>query len=175
MAQNATSLGVKGAKALGADELAKDIEGKRETIVGAGKAVDVKIKEEIQQFNEMGGWSNAGEYVAQNATTLARQGAEALGADGLAKDIEKNRSDVLGVGQDVDKVIAMVKQDVKDCLGKQRGEIQSSPIARAQEMRLQKKVEERPKSVKQEHNVADEKKHQVSTEYIAYNNKGNSH
>ncbi len=174
VAQNATTFARQGAEALGADELAKNIEANREDIVGAGKAVDAKIKEEVQQFNEMGGWSNAGEYVAQNATTLARQGAEALGADKLAQDIEKSRSDALNVGRDVDNVIALVKQDVKDCLAEQRGEIQSSPKARSQDMRLQKKIAERPESVTHKQSTTDENKHQASTQYIACNTKDNS-
>ncbi len=138
------------------------------------KKVKAKLKEEVQQFNEMGGWSNAGEYVAQNATTLARQGAEALGADKLAQDIEKSRSDALNVGRDVDNVIALVKQDVKDCLAEQRGEIQSSPKARSQDMRLQKKIAERPESVTHKQSTTDENKHQASTQYIACNTKDNS-
>ncbi|MCM1323350.1 MAG: hypothetical protein NC218_04245, partial [Acetobacter sp.] len=69
VAQNATSVGVQILDAVGANELADDLEGKRPDIVNAGKTVDAKIAEEIQQFNDMGGWSNAGEYVAQNATS----------------------------------------------------------------------------------------------------------
>ncbi|MBO5038259.1 MAG: hypothetical protein J6C85_02215, partial [Alphaproteobacteria bacterium] len=119
------------------------IEDSREQILKDGRALDAKIKKEVQQFNEMGGWSNAGEYVAQNATSLGVKGAKALGADWLAKNIEKKRSDVLNVGRDVDNVIALAKQDIKDCLAEQRGEIHSSPVARAHEMRLQKKAEAR--------------------------------
>ena len=84
------------------------------TFVRFYEKAKAKIKEEIQQFNDMGGWSNAGEYVAQNATTLAKQGAKALGADELAQNIENNRETIVGAGKAVDTKIKEEVQQFND-------------------------------------------------------------
>lgn len=80
-----------------------------------------KVGEEAEQFNDMGGWSNAGKYVTQNLTSLGVKAAKGVGADELAKDIESKRDDVLAVGKAVDDKIKEGKAKLKAELTEQKG------------------------------------------------------
>ncbi len=117
VAKNATTLGVKAAKAVKADELAEKIESKRETIEQVGKDFDDKVAEEIQQFNDIGGIKHVGEYVAQNVASLGVKTAEALGLDNFADKIENNREAIVGAGKGFDNKIAEEVQQFNDMGG----------------------------------------------------------
>jgi len=100
MVQNMVSALSKTAKALGEEQLAQDIEAKREDFLAYSKSFDNKLKEEWAQFNSMGG---VGEYIAQNTTTLIAKTAKKLGYDELAKKVEAKREDFLAQGKALDE------------------------------------------------------------------------
>ncbi|MCM1323349.1 MAG: hypothetical protein NC218_04240, partial [Acetobacter sp.] len=106
--------------------------------------VDAKIAEEIQQFNDMGGAKHAGEYVAQNFVSAIKHTVEAFGLDGQI--IEESREQFIEDGKAFDREI----QDIRETLQAQQGELPSSPIARSQDIRLQKKIASRPQTDSQE-------------------------
>ncbi len=128
------------AETLGLDNAVEGCEMLRPLVVKAGKYVDSKVAEEVQQFNDMGGAEHAGEYVAQNFTSAIKYTVEAFGLDG--QPIEDSRAQFVKYGKIVDREI----QDIREELRTQQGELLSSPKARSQDMRLQKKIETRPQT-----------------------------
>ena len=102
VAQNAASLGAKAVRGIGDSGIAQDIKKNIASTVIAGQALDNRIKEEVRQFEDMGGMSHVGEYVAQNATSLGVKVAKGMGADKIAEIIEDNRAQMLAAGQKFD-------------------------------------------------------------------------
>ena len=114
VAHNATTLLAKGGEAVGREDVAKKIEGKRTEMLAQGKKIDKKVKEEVAQFNEMGG---IGEYVAYNATTLLAKGAWAYGDDELVQRIESKREEIVAQGKAFDKKVQEEYQQLQDLGG----------------------------------------------------------
>ena len=114
VAGNVVTLAREGAKAIGEEELAQKIEAKREDIIKVGKAIDDKVKEEYQQYQESDGFS---QYVAGNVITLAKKGAEAIGEEELAQKIEANREKILNNAQKLDDKVKEEYQQYQESNG----------------------------------------------------------
>ena len=114
IASNMTSIAIYTSEALGKKELAQKIEAKREDMIKIGQAIDDKVKEEYQQYQESDGFN---QYVAGNVVTLAREGAKAIGEEELAQKIEAKREDIIKVGKAIDDKVKEEYQQYQESDG----------------------------------------------------------
>ena len=154
VADKATDLVVEGADKLGAEKLADAIENNRDVIVGTlGTVINTQVADGLTKLATSNENGELGDRVGDGLAAVAVKSAQKLGAEGVAQTLDTNREVISNKTSNiVNKYTDVAIAELKETLLGQKASLPDNPVARSQNMRIQKKLDERALT-SQEHTI----------------------
>ena len=154
VADKATDLVVEGAEKLGAEKLADAIENNRDVIVGTlGTVINTQVADGLTSLATSAENSNLSERIGDGVANLAIKGAQSLGAEGFAQTLNTNKETISSkTSEVVDRYTDVALSTLKRELLNQKASLPDNPVARSQNIRIQKKLDERALTSKEHTN-----------------------
>lgn len=154
VAEKATDLAVSGAEKLGAEKVAQAIDNNRDIIVGTlGTVINTQVAEGLTSLTTSSEKGGLGDRIGDDVTNIVAKGAQALGAEGLAQTIDGNKEVIADkTSQVINRYTDVAVTTLKRELLNQKASLPDNPVARSQNIRIQKKLDEREVAAKEKVN-----------------------
>lgn len=154
VAEKATDLAVSGAEKLGAEKVAQVIDNNRDIIVGTlGTVINTQVAEGLTSLTTSSEKGGLGDRIGDDVTNIVAKGAQALGAEGLAQTIDGNKEVIADkTSQVINRYTDVAVTTLKRELLNQKASLPDNPVARSQNIRIQKKLDEREVATKENTN-----------------------
>ena len=154
VAEKATDLAVSGAEKLGAEKVAQAIDNNRDIIVGTlGTVINTQVAEGLTSLTTSSEKGGLGDRIGDDVTNIVAKGAQALGAEGLAQTIDGNKEVIADkTSQVINRYTDVAVTTLKRELLNQKASLPDNPVAKSQNIRIQKKLDEREVATKEKVN-----------------------